>query len=537
MRVCLSNKKEDIFLSITETNCSILQILWLNNLYNTHALCANVGKCGHCKVEFLSAPPPPTKDEMTILSKEEIDTNIRLACKHSAKSDYYIKLFAYKENTNTQNTTDNQEISLIKKDKKNLKAHLVIDFGTTNVEYAFIIDEKIVQSASIINPMQGIGSEIMSRLEFAKDKKNASILKNRIWSTIGNIIKKEAYTIEKIIFSANSAMTYIALGLDTKCLATAPYSLDYTGNSIEKISYTFEDKKIKLPPVYIPPLLAPFIGGDISSGLLALEEKNLQYPYLFIDMGTNAEFVLALSENEKFIASVPLGPSVEGIGLSFGKMAKEENVIINFNLSPTGIKAVFLDKNQRDIEKARGISGIAYIHLIKLLKNINILDNDGHFNDKALTPLAQRIAQYFLYGEPKVECLKLSGKLFLSSIDIESILKVKAAFRTGFDILLDEAMLNTLDIKKVYLAGAFGKFIDKSSLLDLGFLPQALKNSIEQVGNTSLDGACILSKKSEAYILCDEAINSARQKHFKHVDLANNKNFAQFYMDNFNFNS
>lgn len=64
--------------------------------------------------------------------------------------------------------------------------------------------------------------------------------------------------------SGNSAMTYILLGKDPDDLATAPYTLSYTGGNEEKLNSN-------LPPAYISPLLAPFVGADISAGLTAIE--------------------------------------------------------------------------------------------------------------------------------------------------------------------------------------------------------------------------------------------------------------------------
>ena len=74
-----------------------------------------------------------------------------------------------------------------------------------------------------------------------------------------------------------------------------------------------------LPPAWIPPQPAPFVGGDISAGMAALlYGESPEFPFLLADMGTNGEFVLALDKERSFIASVPLGPSLEGIGLRYG---------------------------------------------------------------------------------------------------------------------------------------------------------------------------------------------------------------------------
>ena len=66
-----------------------------------------------------------------------------------------------------------------------------------------------------------------------------------------------------------------------------------------------------LPPARIPPLLAPFVGADISAGMAAIAfgPDPPRYPYLLADLGTNGEFALALSPEEYLLASVPMTES------------------------------------------------------------------------------------------------------------------------------------------------------------------------------------------------------------------------------------
>ncbi len=548
MKVRYLQQEKTISLPNSQSALSILHALWLNNAYDVKALCSGVGKCGKCKIRFLSSPPPLTKDEEALLTKEEIDTHIRLACKHSAKTNI-------KENTthtiddeisiDLYHLTPNydffsqQEINTIQQRDENIqsqqekaKISLAIDFGTTTVEYTFLKNNIEIKSGSILNPMQGIGSEIMARLHFAQEKEQAEALCKRTWERIYALILENGYTINEIdliVFSANSAMTYLALGKNSSNLAFAPYSLTYTGAQIEEITHNST-----MPPLYIPPLFAPFVGGDISAGLYALEktvipQNSSPYPYLYIDMGTNAEFVLVLSENDAYIASVPLGPSLEGIGLSFGTVASPKS-IIDFRLSPRCLDPLFLSTISNPYE-CDGICGVAYLHLLKILKNLSLIGDDGHFitNPQNHSLLAKKIAKFSQMTHSLVDILELPYNFYLSSGDVESILKVKAAFRTAFDMLLEEAKIPLQSLQKIYLAGTFGKYINNEALTALGFLPNNSLSKIQSIGNASLHGAKLLIDQQ-----AQEEIKQFFQNN-RHIELSNKEEFQQYYMDNFNF--
>ncbi len=523
MKIISSQNTIESKVSLSSQNIKILHLLWMHELYNKKALCSGVGKCGKCKIRFISPAPKPSQDENELLTFDEIDSNIRLSCKHYAKDEHIIELI--EEDSQTVNNINDKDKNIkgekyfLKHEKQeNLPVCLAIDFGTTSLEYTLFKDSKVYAHGKILNPMQGIGSEVMARLEFAKSSENAKLLKNRTWQEIKNIVSESqnlGLIVEQIIFSANSAMTYLALGLESKSLATAPYSLSYMGGDVQHIE--------GLPPIFIPPLLAPFVGGDISSGLFALHQReNLSYPYLFVDMGTNAEFILHVSENENYMASVPLGPSVEGVGLTFGTVANSTS-IVDFNLTPLGLKEILLDGKQG---KAKGICGVGYLHLLQILSRISLIDKEGHFIIKPSMPLARKVAQFT--ESTCGNCLQLNHGIYLSGQDVESLLMVKAAFRTAFEILLDSSSINESQLQKVYVAGAFGKYLKTDTITDLGFLPHSLLSKIEQIGNSSLEGA---------QLLC----TSHNQKHikkifrdYKHIELANHSAFSEIYMKHFN---
>ena len=56
-------------------------------------LCTGMGKCGRCKIKYLSPAPELTPFEKIVLSQEEQENSIRLACKHPLKDNIHIAIF------------------------------------------------------------------------------------------------------------------------------------------------------------------------------------------------------------------------------------------------------------------------------------------------------------------------------------------------------------------------------------------------------------------------------------------------------------
>ena len=56
-------------------------------------LCTGMGKCGRCKVRYHSDIPELSPLEQTLLSREEQENNIRLACKHPLQDNAVLTVF------------------------------------------------------------------------------------------------------------------------------------------------------------------------------------------------------------------------------------------------------------------------------------------------------------------------------------------------------------------------------------------------------------------------------------------------------------
>jgi Na+-transporting NADH:ubiquinone oxidoreductase subunit NqrF len=63
---------------------TLSRAIWLSGRVSPVPLCAGLGRCGHCRVRFVSNAPPPLPAEEDILSQNDIASGWRLACRRQA---------------------------------------------------------------------------------------------------------------------------------------------------------------------------------------------------------------------------------------------------------------------------------------------------------------------------------------------------------------------------------------------------------------------------------------------------------------------
>jgi len=293
--------------------------------------------------------------------------------------------------------------------------------------------------------------------------------------------------------------------------------LDYAGGDDRSIAPD-------LPETRIPPLLSPFVGADLSAGLAAitLSAEPPQHPFLLADLGTNGEFVLALSPGEYLLASVPMGPALEGVGLRHGRTAAP-GAVRAFALTPAGLKPEYVERPPLPGEDG-GITGVGYLSLAAALLRAGVLDESGRFVVPA-TPLGQRLVKGLAYSDGEA-VLDLGNGLSLPASDVEELVKVKAAFNLALSRLLAESGLPASALATVYLAGAMGEHVDARDLSTLGFLPEVLVSRLIRAGNTSLIGAGLLLNSSEAW---DWVL--ALPAGCRTLDLATDPRFGSLYVE------
>ncbi|UZP69059.1 ASKHA domain-containing protein [Desulfovibrio mangrovi] len=460
-----------------DNGLSVAQYVYTSGTFCAPALCSGLARCGRCRMLFTENTPLPRGEDALYFTEAELREGWRLGCHHTPEAGMCITLPELPSRKRPLQVTSQ---TLAAAQGKQLK--MAVDIGTTSLHWSLLEGDKRIAHGQELNPQMGAGSEVMSRLAFARNGNGAETLQTLLTDRLHDIVTRTAdagASISECCVAANSVMTYLLLGKATSGLASAPYALDYKGGSTETLD--------GLPPMYMPPLPSPFVGGDLSAGMQAVLERNPEYPFLLADLGTNGEFVLALSPDKALVTSVALGPALEGIGLTFGTVA-QPGVITRYSMTPKGLKGMPLPQEPDGPPAVKGISGTGYLSLVHALLKGGLLDRDGRFAEPPYNPLATRLAAQLntQYGEKRYQ---LQDDMYLLASDVEELLKVKAAFTLAYEHLLAKAGLATSDIRTLYVAGALGEHADIADLEGLGFIPAGMGARVSSLGNSSLRGA------------------------------------------------
>lgn len=445
---------------------TLAQVVYVSGEWEAPALCSGVGRCGLCRMRFLSQPPQALDEEVRLLGQDAVDDGWRLGCRHLAVEGIEVEIPA-RPRVRAANGRGHEAGEPL---------CLAVDLGTTSVHWSALRGGQRVASGVFLNPQMGAGSEIMSRLAFARSASGAEAMRRLVVEQLLECIAQLPSPVARIALAGNPAMTSLLLERPSDGLCAAPYCLSHLEGEIVRVAPG-------VPPAYVFPHIGPFIGGDITAGMAWLLSADTppEYPFLFADMGTNGEFLLALSPTEFLAASVPLGPALEGVGLDCGTVAAP-GAVTSFALTPRGLQPRRLGAGT-----TRGISGTGYLSLLSQLRSSGMMDAGGQFSPGA-TPLARSLARglHTVDGEARLD---LGEGLYLSASDVEEVLKVKAAFNLAFARLLRGAGRRAHELAGIYLAGALGEHVPPRALETLGFLPPGASARVTMAGNTALAGA------------------------------------------------
>lgn len=551
---------------------SLSQAIWLSGLVRPLPLCGGLGRCGRCRVRFVRHAPPCLPAEQDVFSASQLEAGWRLACRRQVP-DPEMAAAGGAASLDLELPPENFVLPAGAQATGHLPGRgitppdlaLAVDFGTTSLCWrALDMQGQAVAEGRALNPQAGAGADVMSRLAVARAPEGRTLLaglaRRQLRDIMDSLAQSGAGRVVRLCLAANTAMTDIFLDRDVEGLCAAPYRLTHSGDETLALP--------DFPPLYVPPLPAPFVGGDVSAGLAALLEADVPRPFVLADLGTNGELALVTETGQLWLTSVPLGPALEGIGPACGQQAGP-GVVTGFTLTPMGLAAQFYEGASTDAEDtadavrhhvapgaacpcpacqsanagqnparlaagsaagvgvasagavARGISATGYLSLLALLLRAGVLRNDGQFVANPVMPLARKLAAGLEQpnaaevptesGLPKSGArLRLPHGLWLAAADVEALLQVKAAFALALDALLRAADIPASKVAALCLAGTLGEYVRPDDLETLGFVPAALAPRIRAVGNTALDGAALLAlhnnKIPPLARLCSEAV-------------------------------
>ena len=119
----------------------------------------------------------------------------------------------------------------------------------------------------------------------------------------------------------------------------------------------------------------------------------------------------------------------------------------------------------------------------------------------------------------------IGKEISISQSDVRQIQMAKAAFYSGMRIILSH-LRKSLNIEQIFLAGAFGNYINAHNAKFIGMIPDIHDNKIFQIGNAAGIGAqhCLLNKnlRNKAQSLLSK---------IKYVEIAVEKNFQKEYVE------
>jgi uncharacterized 2Fe-2S/4Fe-4S cluster protein (DUF4445 family) len=118
-----------------------------------------------------------------------------------------------------------------------------------------------------------------------------------------------------------------------------------------------------------------------------------------------------------------------------------------------------------------------------------LLDKAGNVN---LSSKTDRVRE----GEHGPEYVVVWGKdtkngqdIVISHVDVDNLLRAKAAIYAGFTVLADQVGVALEDATKVLIGGSFGKYINVEKAIQIGLLPDMPWDRFEFLGNTAVRGA------------------------------------------------
>jgi len=407
---------------------------------------------------------------------------------------------------------------------------IAFDIGTTTI-VGYLInlnDGKIYAVDSKLNSQTAYGEDVITRLTFIKEnKKNLQKLNSTVINDLNELISKTC-SIAKIkpsqIYEAtvvgNSAMHHIFLGLDPINIGLSPFI------PVIQKNLNVKAKKLNLNistngNIYIAPIIAGFVGADTIGVILSSQIYNEKSITLAIDIGTNGEIIIG---NRKFlfVGSCAAGSALEGAHISNG-MRAAAGAIDTIKIDPRDFSVSYTTIKDK---KPIGICGSGLIDAMAEMLKSKIITRSGNFNREYITH--ERIIKNDKNIEfiiAKKEETSIEKDITINQSDIRQIQMAKAAFYSGSRIIMKRLKEN-LSIKQIFLAGAFGNYINAQNAKFIGMIPDINDEEIFQIGNAAGIGAqhCLLNKNLR---------NKAQQllKRIQYVEIAVEKDFQKEFAE------
>lgn len=418
--------------------------------------CGGNGRCRGCRVKLIEGQLPVSVPDKKVFAADELRAGWRLACQAIVQKDLKLEVAQW-------------ELAVLADDnsftfKPKEGFSIAVDLGTTTVvaQMVDLASGNVLATVSSLNAQAQHGSDLMSRIEFALQG-GATRLTALVREQIGVVVAELSINIkgrlQRVVVVGNTVMHHLFSSLPVDSLAQYPFQAHDGGlREFDAAELGWPVTKVS---VSVLPCLGGFVGSDLLAGIFATHLHQSSEPVGLIDLGTNGEIVVG-NKDRILCASTAAGPAFEGARIRMGMRA-----------SHGAISKVWSKDNRLECEvlgggEARGICGSGLVDAVAV-----------GLDSGAIHPSGRYAAGTSLH---------LSGAVSLTQHDIRELQLAKGAIAAGLQIVSGKWGIRCDQLSKIYLAGAFGNYINLASARRIGLLPPAPEHVIP-AGNAALRGA------------------------------------------------
>lgn len=386
---------------------------------------------------------------------------------------------------------------------------VALDVGTTTV-VAHLVNlhtGTTLEAAAKYNSQFQYGEDVISRINHARRPGGAEALHRAIIQDVETLLEDLVKRTEvgrseitAIVASGNTVMLHFLLGLQTDLIRLSPFipvAACPPPIRAAEVGLRIHPRGI----LYVLPMVGSYVGGDIVAGILISGMHRSEELALLFDIGTNGEVVLG---NREFLmaCSASAGPAFEGASISCG-MRAASGAIDKVRISPRGPT---VSVSTIDGKPPLGVCGTGLIDALAGLFLSGIIDRTGRYQPEAagcrLRPSSEEGQMEFLLVS--AEESQTSRDIVLRQADLENLIRTKGSIYAAADSLIESLGLSFDDVKRIYIAGAFGNRLDLGHCIAIGLLPDVPQERIRFIGNSSVAGA-------KQVLLRRSAFDEARQ--------------------------
>lgn len=466
--------------------------------------CGGHGRCRGCKVRVIEGRADVNDAQRRLLKPSEIEAGWRLACQLTLDSDLTLELRQW----DAAILSDTAEFTFTPREGYGV----AVDLGTTTL-VAQLLDlstSDVLAVRTALNAQARHGADVMSRVGFAMTDGGQKTLEKLIREQISRLIRDlvhaagvDAGRVRDVTIVGNTVMHHLFCGVSIEPLSHYPFEPVNDGLQVFAAHDLGWDFLSGAPTIRFLPCLGSFVGSDITAGVIATRMHESEKLVALVDLGTNGEMVVG-NRDRMLCASTAAGPAFEGARISMGMRAAtgaiSEVEIVNGQMVCRVIGGA----------QPTGICGSGLVDAVACGLELGVIQSSGRFTNKA-------------------ETWTLMPPVTLSQTDVRQLQLAKGAIAAGMRLLLEQLGERPENLSRLYLAGAFGNYINRASAQRIGLLNFPLE-IIHPAGNTALLGA-----KMALFAPDERELYARIRSRTRHVGLNEDPRFMDTFVEEMSF--